>query len=289
MKEINKVVIPIAGYGSRMFPATLGVTKAMLPILNKPVIQIILEECVKAGINHVILVISPSQDAVIDYFSLKNQDAIKKFSDKDSVKELKELVSKIKIDYVIQHEQKGLGHAILITKDLVNGEDFGVILGDNPILHKDIYGIGELYQAYKENSAYYIGLKEVDDNDTSKYGIVSFCERENDKQVLLDEMIEKPKNNPPSNLAALGRYILKNSIFSYLEVTMAGVGGEIQLTDALRMAIKQEKVYGYLLDGHILDSGNKVGFFETNLAFAMQDKDIKNKILEMIEKYKEEE
>ena len=280
MNKINKVVIPIAGYGTRMFPVTLGVCKAMLPILNKPVIQYILEECVNSGIYHIVLVMSPNQESVKDYLELKNKDVLDKFKDKKEVQDLISLRKKIKIDYVIQEEQKGLGHAILMAKDIIGEEDFGVLLGDNPILiNSGIYGIGELYAKYQANRAYYIGVKEVSLDETKNYGVIKYDKEYNNKDtILLLDMIEKPQSNPPSNIASLGRYILGNSIFKYLEEAEIGYGGEIQLTDAIRKAIKKESVYAFILENEILDSGNKVGFVEANVRFALNDKELKEKI-----------
>lgn len=268
MKKINKVVIPIAGFGSRMFPVTLGISKAMLPILNKPVIQYLIEECVSASIFEIIIIMSEFQDDVKKYLTLNNKYAIEKFKDNQEVKNLVDLLKSVKITFVIQKEQKGLGHAIYCAKEYVGDEDFAVILGDNPVLgeKEQENGIKQLHNKYIVNNGYYIGVKKVELEDTKKYGIVSAidyaCEC-----FQLNGMIEKPLSNPPSQYAALGRYVLKNSIFKYLENTKPGANNEIQITDAIKTAIDNELVYGAKLNGTCYDTGNVDGFIKTNLEY----------------------
>ena len=275
MNKISKVVIPIAGYGSRMFPSTLGVVKAMLPLVDKPVILYLIEEALAANMNEIIIVYSSTQESVKNYLLLQDEAVLEHFKDKKEVIELKTLLSKIKLTFVLQKEQKGLGDAIASAKDAVSGEDFAVILGDNPILARDVksYGVGQLYDEYQKENGYYIGVKEVDIKDASKYGIVS-SKNISGSTFLLDGMIEKPKDNPPSKYAALGRYILKNSIFDYLKDTTEGVGGEIQITDALIKAIEHEKVYGTVLSGTCHDTGNRAGFVKANIDYALDRDDV---------------
>ncbi len=284
MKKINKVLIPIAGYGSRMFPETLGVVKAMLPLVDKPVILYLIEEALLAGMNEIIIVMSKSQESVKDYLTLKDEALFTKFKDKAEVKYLKELLAKVKFDFIIQTEQKGLGDAINCGKEIIKDEDFGVILGDNPILaHSgEAFGIGQLYNEYQKNPGYYIGVKEVPMEDTKKYGIVSGKDYHL-TSFELDGMVEKPQNNPPTNCAALGRYILQSSIFDYLAKTEAGVGGEIQITDAIKKAIGKEKVYGTKLIGNCHDTGSRNGFVIANLDYAMERNDVKDQLLSFIE------
>ena len=283
MKKINKVVIPIAGYGSRMFPATLGIVKAMLPLVDKPVILYLLEEAIKADIKEVIIVMSKSQESVKDYLTLKDEKTIEKFKDKKEVKELKDLLAKVKLSFVIQTSQKGLGDAIACCEEACQGEDFGVILGDNPILCKeDIpFGIGQLKEEYEKNPGYYIGVKEVELSETKRYGIVSGKDYHK-TTFLLDGMVEKPQDNPPSNCAALGRYILGSSVFKYLKEITYGVGGEIQITDAIRIAIEKEKVYGTKLVGTCHDTGNRTGFVMANIDYSSVRNDVWDEVKEFI-------
>lgn len=283
MNKITKVVIPIAGYGSRMFPATIGIVKAMLPLVDKPVILYLIEEAIEAGMNEIIIVMSEAQQSVKDYLMLKDESVLERFKDKEEVKYLKELLAKVKFTFIIQKSQKGLGDAINCAKDATCGEDFGVILGDNPIHARNVssYGVGQLYEEYKKNAGYYIGLKEVEVEDTKKYGVVSGKEYQKDT-FLLDDMIEKPQSNPPSNCAALGRYILRSSIFDYLKDIKEGVGGEIQITDAIRVAIKKEKVYGTKLVGTCHDTGNRVGFIKANIDYATSREDVYKELKEYL-------
>lgn len=285
MKKINKVVIPIAGFGSRMFPATLGVTKAMLPIVDKPVIQYLVEECVKAGIYEIIIIMSKNQESVKDFLTLGNNKALDKFKDKEEVKKLRDLLNQVSISFMVQTEQKGLGHAILCAKDLVGDEDFGVILGDNPVLARgeEHYGIGQLYDEYREQPGYYIGVKEVEPKETHLYGIVSSDDLST-SPFRLNGMIEKPEGVAPSNYAALGRYILGRSVFDILEKTTPGAGGEIQVTDAIKVAIDNEPVYGTVLKGTCHDTGSRVGFVKANIDFALTRDDIKDGLKDYVNK-----
>lgn len=283
MKKINKVVIPIAGYGSRMFPSTIGVTKAMLPLVDRPVIEYLIEECVKAEIYEIIIVMSDSQESVKDYLEMTNKKLFEKFIDREEVKALRALLNKVKISYVVQTEQKGLGHAIYCAKDLVGDEDFGVLLGDNPILSREegSFGIGQLKEAYLENPGYYIGVKEVSEEECKKYGIVD-AEDTSFTSFRLTGMIEKPKGTPPTHFAALGRYILGASIFNYLEHITPGAGGEIQVTDAIRVAITKDIVYGTKLKGTCHDTGCRNGFVKANLDYALLRSDISEEMKNFI-------
>lgn len=283
MNKIDKVVIPIAGFGSRMFPATLGVTKAMLPLVDRPVIEYLIEECVLADINEIIIVMSESQSSVKDYLTLSNKTVLEKFKDKKEVQELENLLSKVKISFVVQKEQKGLGHAVYCAKELVGKEDFGVILGDNPVLARGVkhFGIGQLYDEYKENKGYYIGVKEVNEEDAKKYGMVSSLDTSKES-FLLNGMIEKPQGTPPSLFAALGRYILGYHIFDYLEKTAPGAGGEIQVTDAIQTAIQKETVYGTKLKGTCHDTGNRLGFVKATIDYSLTRPELKDEVKEYI-------
>lgn len=283
MNKISKVVIPIAGYGSRMFPETLGVIKAMLPLVDKPVILYLIEEAYKAGMDEIIIVMSKSQEDVKKFLTLSDEAVLNKFAAKKEVIALKELLGKVKLTFVVQTSQKGLGDAIGCAKEICNGEDFGVILGDNPILSREpgAFGIGQLYEEYKKNNGYYIGVKEVPLADTKKYGIVS-SKDSSTTTFLLDGMVEKPQDNPPTNCAALGRYILKNSIFDYLTQITAGVGGEIQITDAIKIAIDKEKVYGTKLKGTCHDTGDRLGFVKANIDYSLMREDISAGVIDYL-------
>ena len=275
MKKINKVVIPVAGNGTRFLPITKTISKTLLPIIDKPVIQYLIEEAIDADIKEAVIVIGANQRDVIDYFdteSLYTQKLKRSFPEIDYIKKLKE---KIKIFFVEQQEPKGLAHAIYQSKKIVGGEDFALILGDDLVLNNDAvgYGIGSLCEKYMIEPAYYLGVQEVDYKDTYKYGIIepfgSF-----DSCTKVKTIVEKPKNNPPSNLACVGRYILRNNIFDEIEKISIGVGGEFQLTDALNVVLNKEVIYASTFNGIRYDVGSKKEYVDAINAVAQRRKDL---------------
>ena len=258
MNKIKKVIIPLAGYGSSLFPATMFIPKALTPIGNQPCIQYIIRECLDAGIKKFIFVISPEQDLIVKYLSKTEvSKLVKKFPEHKELARYKAMLEQIEsLDFVIQRQRKGLGHAIYSARNLIEDEDFAVILGDNPIINTpDNYcgtGIKELSDLYEKNNLYYVGLKEVNPLNISKYGIATL---EEDK--MIKTLIEKPQK-AESNLAIAGRYILPSKIFDYIKEYMNDYKGqkEYDLTYPLNeMAFSEMNLYGHNMNSEILDMG----------------------------------
>lgn len=275
MKKINKVVIPVAGNGTRFLPITKTISKTLLPLIDKPVIQYLIEEVVDAGIKDVLLVLGPNQTDVIDYFDTESayvRNLNKNYPELDQIRALKD---KIKLSFIIQEKPKGLADAVYYAKEFTNGEDFALILGDDFVLKEENidYGIGSLCKYYENNDGYYLGVQEVKIDDTNKYGIVKPV---NDTKGIFEvkTIVEKPKNNPPSNLACVGRYILKNSIFEAIEKITCGIGGEFQLPDAMNLVLENETIYASRFNGKRYDVGSKNEYVKAIVALAKRRADI---------------
>lgn len=273
-QRLRKVVFPVAGLGTRFLPATKVVAKEMLPVLDRPLIQYAVDEAVDAGADTLIFVTNRYKHAIADYFDKAYELETK--LEQAGKKELLSLVQNVlpkhvRCVFVTQPEALGLGHAVLCAKPVVGNEPFGVILPDDLIWNS---GPGALRQmadlAAFENSGV-IAVEEVPHEQTSKYGIVD-ASPINDRAALIKLMVEKPKpEDAPSNLAVVGRYVLPGRIFSLLEATRPGAGGEIQLTDAIDALLKQERVLAYRFEGERFDCGNKLGLVQATLHFALQD------------------
>lgn len=273
-QRLRKVVFPVAGLGTRFLPATKVVAKEILPVLDRPLIQYAVDEAVDAGADTLIFVTNRYKHAIADYFDKAYELETK--LEQAGKKELLSLVQNVlpkhvRCVFVTQPEALGLGHAVLCAKPVVGNEPFGVILPDDLIWNS---GPGALRQmaelAAFENSGV-IAVEEVPHEQTSKYGIVD-ARPINDRAALIKLMVEKPKpEDAPSNLAVVGRYVLPGRIFSLLEATKPGAGGEIQLTDAIDALLKQERVLAYRFEGERFDCGNKLGLVQATLHFALQD------------------
>ncbi len=273
-QRLRKVVFPVAGLGTRFLPATKVVAKEMLPVLDRPLIQYAVDEAVDAGADTLIFVTNRYKHAIADYFDKAYELETK--LEQAGKKELLSLVQNVlpkhvRCVFVTQPEALGLGHAVLCAKPVVGNEPFGVILPDDLIWNS---GPGALRQmaelAAFENSGV-IAVEEVPREQTSKYGIVD-AQPINDRAALIKLMVEKPKpDDAPSTLAVVGRYVLPGRIFSLLEATKPGAGGEIQLTDAIDALLKQERVLAYRFEGERFDCGNKLGLVQATLHFALQD------------------
>ena len=262
MKKITKAVFPVAGLGTRFLPATKAIPKEMLPIIDKPLIEYAVEEAVNAGITEVIFITSHTKRAIEDHFdqNFELEEKLLNSGKKDFLNKInRDIFQNIKFTYVRQKSQKGLGDAILHSEHLIQDEPFAIILADDLILNSPSC-IKQLISAYEQNQSSIIGLNEVPKNETEKYGIVSVEESPSSKTVLLKDIIEKPKSNAPSNLAVVGRYVLSNKIFEYLRNLKPSVGGEVQLTDAIKLMLKNEKVMGYLYEGVKFDCGSRHGY-----------------------------
>ncbi|WP_251518919.1 MULTISPECIES: UTP--glucose-1-phosphate uridylyltransferase GalU [Staphylococcus] len=285
MKQIKKAIIPAAGLGTRFLPATKAMPKEMLPILDKPTIQYIVEEAAKAGIEDIIIVTGKHKRAIEDHFdNQKELEMILQEKGKtDLLEQVKYSTDLANIFYVRQKEQKGLGHAIYSARQFIGDEPFAVLLGDD-IVESDNPAIKQLVEAYEDTGKSVIGVQEVDESQTHRYGIIDPLEKV-DKKYEVKQFVEKPKQGTaPSNLAIMGRYILTPEIFDYLATQGKGAGGEIQLTDAIERLNKDDQVYAFDFDGNRFDVGEKLGFVKTTIEFALKDESMRDELKSFIKK-----
>ncbi len=263
---IKKAVIPAAGYGTRLLPASKAIPKEMLAVVDKPTIQYVIEEAIEAGIEEILIITSKDKQEIEDHFdrNLELEMVLEEKEKYEIKKEVDRISNMVNIHYVRQKEQKGLGHAISCAGD----DPFAVILGDDLVVSEKP-AIGQLIEAYESKKAPIIGVQDVSPKDVDKYGIVQYKEKEGNS-YLLDDMIEKPSvKEAPSNLAILGRYVITADIFPILENTPKGKGGEIQLTDALKTLADKRDMYAYNFAGKRYDVGNKMGFLQATVEFAL--------------------
>lgn len=285
-KKVRKAVIPAAGLGTRFLPATKALAKEMLPIVDIPTLDYQVNEAVKAGVEEVILIISKAKEDIKKHFS-RDEEYENYLLSKGKVEEanvIKEIATRAKITYVYQHEMLGLGHAILCTKEAVGDEPFIVILGDDLIINEGEDNVStQMVNVYNQTGASVIGCQEVLPENVSKYGIMALKGELKDRKALLSDMVEKPAlEAAPSRLACLGRYLLTPDIFTELENTKPGKGGEIQLTDAIKTLAQKKDVYVYDFIGRRYDVGDKYGFVEATIDFALKRDDMRDKVLNHI-------
>jgi UTP--glucose-1-phosphate uridylyltransferase len=277
---IRKAVFPAAGLGTRFLPATKAQPKEMLPIVDKPIIQYGVEEAVAAGIDQIIVVTGRDKRAIVDHFDI-SFELEHYLKDRGKTREL-QLVRKISdmvdITYIHQKEPLGLGHAVLMAKDVVGNEPFAVFLADD-IIRSQTPAIKQMIDVYAQHQVSVLALQRVAEDQVSRYGVVKVASSDGRIHEVVD-MVEKPEaGKAPSNLAILGRYVLKPSIFSILETTHEGVGGEIQLTDALRAMAQNEKMLGLEFEGTYHDVGTVSGFLKTSIAFALERPGLRDEML----------
>ena len=280
MTPIRKAVFPAAGLGTRFLPATKAQPKEMLPVVDKPIIQYGVEEAVAAGIDQIIVVTGRDKRAIVDHFDI-SFELEHYLKDRGKTREL-QLVRKISdlvdITYIHQKEPLGLGHAVLMAKDVVGNEPFAVFLADD-IIRSQTPAIKQMMDVFGPRQASVLALQRVETDQVSRYGIVKVGKSDGHIHEVVD-MVEKPDpDKAPSNLAILGRYILKPSIFGILETTHEGVGGEIQLTDALRTLAQQETMLGLEFEGTYYDVGTVSGFLKTSIAFALERPGLREELL----------
>lgn len=284
IKRVKKAVIPAGGKGTRFLPATKATPKEMLPIIDKPTLQHIVEEAVESGIEEILIITGRGKHAIENHFdkSYELEDFLYKKGKYDELEEIQSISSMAKIYYVRQAEQKGLGHAISCAKSFIGDEPFGILLGDDIVVNKNgDPALKQLINLFNEKRSSVVGVQSVDKELVSKYGIVSPSEeyKENLKAVKLKDMVEKPKlEDAPSNMAVLGRYVLTPKIFELLETQTTGAGGEIQLTDAIRRLMDSEDVYAYDFEGLRYDVGDKFGFIQATIDFALERDDLKDEV-----------
>lgn len=275
--KVRKAIIPAAGLGTRFLPATKAQPKEMLPIVDKPTIQYIVEEAIEAGIEDIIIISGRNKRAIEDHFdkSFELEEELKRKGNQDLLSVVQDITNLVDIHYIRQKEAKGLGHAVHCAKSFIGNEPFAVLLGDD-IVDSSTPCIKQLMEAYEEYQCSILGVQQVPYEDVSKYGIVS-CKQVDERVYKVKDMVEKPdKDKAPSNIAILGRYIITPQIFDHLESIEPGKGGEIQLTDALRSLMSKEAMYAYNFEGKRYDVGNKLGFLQATVEFALKRDDLKD-------------
>lgn len=284
--KIKKAIIPIAGKGTRFLPATKEIAKEIIPIVNVPMIHYIVEEAVNAGIEQIIFVTASGKYAVEDYFD-RNQE-LEAFLEKNGkMKELeliKKIGSMVSVTSVRQKEQLGLGHAVLMAKDMIGDEPFAVILGDDIVIN-GVPAIKQLMDvSHEHHGATVIGVMEVPAEDTCKYGIIK-GDFLNEKTLRMTGMVEKPKaEDAPTNLATPGRYILTREIFDILETIPRGAGNEYQLTDAINILCQRSTVLAHKFSGERFDTGSVPGYLDATIDFALKDPEIRDHFLSALKK-----
>ncbi len=273
--KLRKAVIPAAGLGTRFLPATKAQPKEMLPIVDKPTIQYIIEEAASAGVEDIIIVTGRSKRSIEDHFdrSIELEMELEKTGKADWLAMVKSISEIANIHFIRQKQPLGLGHAVLTASHFIGDEPFAVLLGDDVVVSKKPV-LQQMVEVFREYKTSILGVQEVSPEVVSRYGIVD-CRHIDDDVYKVRDLVEKPaKENAPSNIAILGRYILTPSIFNYLENQEPGANGEIQLTDSLKRLAKDEAMYAYVFKGHRYDVGTKIGFLQANIEFALRNPEV---------------
>ena len=283
-KKVRKAIIPAAGLGTRFLPATKSQPKEMLPIVDKPTLQYIIEEAVNSGIEEILIVTGRSKKSIEDHFdrSIELELELEQKGKNEMLELVRSISNMVDIYFIRQKEPKGLGHAIYCAKSFVGDEPFAVLLGDD-IVDNDVPCLKQLLNAYNEYNTSILGVQEVAKEDTNKYGILDVKYIE-DRVYKVKDMVEKPKvEEAPSNMAILGRYIISPAIFDILENQKPGKGGEIQLTDALKTLGEHEAIYAYNFEGRRYDVGDKLGFLEATVDFALKRPELREEFMKFLE------
>lgn len=278
--RVRKAIIPAAGLGTRFLPATKAQAKEMLPIVDKPTLQYIIEEAVESGIEEILIITGRNKKSIEDHFdvSVELELELEKKGKDDLLEEVRKISEMANIYYIRQKEPKGLGHAVSCAKSFIGNEPFAVLLGDD-IVYAQKPCLKQMIEAYDEYKTSILGVQEVPKEDVSKYGIVKGKHIEG-RVYKVKDLVEKPApGEAPSNIAILGRYIINPAIFEILENTKPGKGGEIQLTDALKELAKMEAMYAYNFEGRRYDVGDKQGFLEANIEYALRREDLKKDLM----------
>ena len=275
--KVRKAVIPAAGLGTRFLPATKAMPKEMLPIVDKPTIQYIIEEAIDSGIEEILIITGKNKRAIEDHFdrSLELEVDLEKKNKQDLLEIVTSVSALAEIHYIRQKEAKGLGHAIYCARTFVGNEPFAVLLGDDIVYTENTPCLKQMLNVFNECQCSVLGVQEVPNADVSKYGIVA-GEKIGDRLYRVDDLVEKPTPvEAPSNVAILGRYLITPEIFSILENTPPGKGEEIQLTDALRELARQQSMVAYSFTGRRYDVGDKQGYLEATVEFALRRPDLR--------------
>lgn len=281
--KVRKAIIPAAGLGTRFLPATKAQPKEMLPIVDKPTIQYIIEEAVASGIEEILIITGRNKKCIEDHFdkSVELEMELEKGHKDDLLEMVRNISDMVDIHYIRQKEPKGLGHAILCARAFVGNEPFAVLLGDD-VVDSEVPCLKQLMDCYKEYKTTILGVQTVKHEDVNKYGIVDGIHIE-DRVYKVKKLVEKPSiEEAPSNVAILGRYIITPQIFDILQNTEPGKGGEIQLTDALQTLIENEAMYAYNFEGRRYDVGDKLGFLQATVEFALKRDDLREPFLDYL-------
>ena len=268
--KIKKAVFPAAGFGTRFLPATKAIPKEMLPLVDKPLIQYAVEEAKSSGLSEIIIVTGMGKTAIEDHFdtSFELEKLLQERGKTELLKMIEEVSGMVHFAYTRQKKPLGLGHAIGITKNLINNEPFAVFLGDD-IIDSEVPVMRQMLEVHKRFGTTVLAVQKVPKSQAHLYGIIKGQKMGQGIYRVLD-LVEKPQSNPPSNLAIIGRYILSPGIFTALEETKPGKGGEIQLTDALRILVRTQEIYALEFEGTRYDAGDKLGFLKANVSLALK-------------------
>ncbi|MBR3721482.1 MAG: UTP--glucose-1-phosphate uridylyltransferase GalU [Selenomonadaceae bacterium] len=292
MQKIRKAVIPAAGYGTRFLPATKATPKEMLPIVDKPTIQYIIEEALNSGIEDILVISGHGKRAIEDHFD--SAPALEMELERKGKEDLLSIVREtadINVHYVRQKHMRGLGDAIYCAKTFMGNEPFAVLLGDDVVYSPTNPALKQMIKIYEETNGSVLGCQVVSADMVSSYGIIDGIATDNPRVMRVKDMVEKPSvEEAPSRMAVLGRYIIKPQIFDILENTKPGKGDEIQLTDALRVLAKEDAVYAYDFIGTRYDVGDKLGFLKATVEFGLRNKELgvafKDYLIELSTRYK---
>ena len=281
--KVRKAIIPAAGLGTRFLPATKAQPKEMLPIVDKPTIQYIIEEAVASGIEEILIITGRNKKSIEDHFdkSVELEIELEKAGKQEMLDMVRSISDMVDIHYIRQKEPRGLGHAIHCAKSFVGNEPFAVMLGDD-VVDSEVPCLKQLINCFNEYKTTILGVQTVDPKNVDKYGIVDGIHIE-DRVYKVKRLVEKPAvDEAPSNVAILGRYIITPQIFEILENTAPGKGNEIQLTDALETLIKNEAMYAYDFEGQRYDVGDKLGFLQATVEFAMKREELRKPFIEYL-------
>ncbi|HHV46416.1 MAG TPA: UTP--glucose-1-phosphate uridylyltransferase GalU [Tissierellia bacterium] len=281
--KVKKAVIPAAGLGTRFLPATKAQPKEMLPIVDKPTLQYIIEEAVESGIEEILIITGRNKTSIENHFdrSVELELELEKKGKLDLLREVRKISDMVNIHYIRQKEPLGLGHAIYCAKSFIGNEPFAVLLGDD-IVYSEKPCLKQMIEVYNEYKTTILGVQEVPKDEVDKYGIILGKLIEN-RVYKVKDLIEKPNvENAPSNIAILGRYIISSEIFNILKNTKPGKNGEIQLTDALKELARHEAIYAYNFIGRRYDVGDKQGFLEATVEYALRNEELRDEFLEYL-------
>ncbi len=276
MKKVKKAIIPVAGFGTRFLPFTKAVPKEMLPIVDTPTIQLIVEELIESGVEDILFITNRNKFEIENHFdyAIELEDSLLKTGKEDIYKEIRAIADKANFFYKRQKETNGLGHAILQGKEFVGDDPFAVVLGDDIVYNPGDPAIGQLIKKFEETGTNVVGCQTVPIEEIKKYGSID-ANQLDDRTYKINFCVEKPNpEDAPSNVAILGRYVFTKEIFNHIENTKPGVGGEIQITDAIDKLAKNEGVYGYIYHGERYDAGSKIGFLQATVEYALRNEEL---------------